>query len=198
MHALLHEYDATTSTRAPSLKPVETASLRFKQPEKPVLVSTPDWTQVVLVPAADLSLKQRLFEATAQAKIWTSKVAMHLDPVARARFFKQIDRLHDADQWIGNDASLNLGSYKSFIRAVLKYKINSRPSLALMPNGNLMALWQQASDRMTIEFRPDDRARWLVTRNIAGAIERAAGETSLDRLNAVLAPYDGDKWFHGG
>src|SRR5690349_7172186 len=45
------------------------------------------------IAASERSLGERLFDATAEPKIWTSRVAMHLDLPSRDRFFKQLDRL---------------------------------------------------------------------------------------------------------
>ncbi|HMI18790.1 MAG TPA: hypothetical protein VK533_04530 [Sphingomonas sp.] len=144
------------------------------------------------------SVQQRLFEATAQAKIWTSKIAMHLDRAVRDRFFAQLDRLHDLEEWYESDAPLALESYKAFVRAILYVGIDSAPALALMPSGNLLAMWEAGSDRLSVEFLPGDRVKWVLSRKIDGGVERAAGETAITRLEAVLAPYDANKWFHGG
>ena len=200
MHVLLSDYMTGSARPAPKRAlGLPTFGGREEQAQRrPATGSTRDSRHTVVMPTSAPSLPERLFDATAQAKIWTSRVAMHLGPEARARFFKQLDRLHDIDEWTGQDSTLQLGSYQSFIRAVVYLKIDSRPCLALMPSGNLLALWEDAGDKLTIEFRPGDRARWLVSRMLEGQIERAAGESSLTRLRAVLAPYDANKWFHGG
>jgi hypothetical protein len=150
-----------------------------------------------LGPAEKPALAERLFNATAAAKIWTSRVVMHLDRAARDRFFRQLDRLHDEEEWIGDDLPVNLESYKSFIRAFVRMGIDRGPSLALMPSGNLLAVWQHDSDRLTIEFLPGNRAKWLLSRMFKGEIERAAGETLISRIGAVLAPYGPDGWLIG-
>lgn len=153
--------------------------------------------QTLSAPFQGKSLQETLFEATAAAKIWTSRVAMHLNPEARARFFRQLDLIHDHEEWHGNDPALKLESYKTFIRAVLYMNIDSKPGLALMPNGYLLATWQRGTDRLSIEFLPADRGRYVVSRQIDGHPERAAGETTLSRLRAVLAPFDAEHWFSG-
>ena len=49
------------------------------------------------------TLEDRLFDATANVKILTSQVAMHLDPEWRERLFKQLDSLHDPEEWEAED-----------------------------------------------------------------------------------------------
>lgn len=143
-------------------------------------------------------VKERaLFNATASAKVWTSQVAMHLDRSARDRFFRQIDALHDADEWIGDESPISLESYKTFIRSVVYHKVNSKPGLSLMPNGNVLASWKQGSDKLTIEFIPGNITRWMIHGFVDGQLERAAGITQLERLRAVLQPYNAERWFDG-
>lgn len=148
-------------------------------------------------PAHEPTLGERLFDATAAAKIWTSRVAMHLDRTARDRFFTQLDRLHDEEEWVGRDLPVNLESYKSLIRAFVSLGIKKGPSLALMPGGNLLAMWRAGDAMLTVEFLPGDRAKWLLSRPLGEEVERAAGETSLRRIRDVLAPYDADRWLVG-
>lgn len=143
------------------------------------------------------STKQKLFDATVNAKVWTSRVAMHLDRQTRDRFFSQLDRLHALEDWYGDDEPLKLGSYKTFVRAILLFNANSKPALALMPNGNLMALWENDGEKLTIEFKENDVARWLVSRPDGDFTERAAGQTKLKNLVSRLEPYNADSWFRG-
>jgi len=173
------------------------SAIAFPQADFTIRSETSQPSRSVTVPVAEPTLGEQLFDATAQAKIWTSKVAMHLDPTTRKRFFSQLDRLHDEDEWVGADLPVNLGSYKGLIRTVVKFGIDNGPSLALMPSGNLLAMWEVDSNRLSIEFIPNDRARWVLSRKLGEYIERAAGETAIERLKAVLEPYDADGWFVG-
>ncbi|THD38304.1 MAG: hypothetical protein E7773_00690 [Sphingomonas sp.] len=144
------------------------------------------------------SVGEHLFDALAEAKIWTSKVAMHLDLATRDRLFRQLDVLHEAEEWPATDQPITLDSYKSLVRAILYHKINSRPGLSLMPEGNIIAVWNDGDDRLTIEFLPANRARWLVVNATPKGAERTAGTTPLERLRDVLAPYGAERWFDGG
>jgi hypothetical protein len=150
---------------------------------------------VVTLPATKMSLEERLFRATADAKVWTSRVAMHLDRESRDRFFRQIDSLHDPDEWSGEDSPVNIESYKGFIRAILFLKIDAKPALSLMPNGNLLASWYDDKGKISIEFMPGGRIRWFAKSVTGGETERATGTASLTRMRDVLLPYDGDRWF---
>lgn len=148
------------------------------------------------MPFAD-TLENRLFSATAAVKVWTARVAMHLDREKRDRLFRQIDVLHSSDEWFDEDHPVNLESYKSLVRSILYQRINSRPALSLMPSGNVMAVWEEKADRLTIEFLPGNRARWTLRWQIDGQTERGGGTTSIERLRAVLAPYCASRWFDG-
>ena len=144
------------------------------------------------------SLEELLANAVAEAKRWTSEVAMRLSPDTRRIIFRQLDRLHDADEWFEGDRPINLASYKSFVRAILSKDISGRPAFALSSAGILSAIWLNAGARLIIEFFPDDRVRYLVTRPLGEEVERVAGETRASRLTEVLHPFDGGAWFNGG
>ena len=148
-------------------------------------------------PVGQRPVGEQLFVALAEAKVWTSKIAMHLDVDTRDRLFRQLDILHEADEWAEGDKPVCLASYKSLVRAMLFHKVNCRPSLSLMPSGNLLALWDRDGDRLTVEFLPDDRTRWFVQQATSKGPERAAGTSPLERLRQVLMPYNADRWFDG-
>lgn len=148
-------------------------------------------------PLHQRTVDEQLFAALADAKIWTSKIAMHLDPATRDRLFRQLDILHEADEWSEGDSPLSLPSYKSLVRAMLVHRVNRRPSLSLMPGGNILALWSDGADRLSIEFLPENRARWFVQHVSTSGAERATGTTAIERLRDVLHPYDAERWFDG-
>ncbi|HEY6813945.1 MAG TPA: hypothetical protein VI168_00265 [Croceibacterium sp.] len=143
------------------------------------------------------SIAEVLFQTRAEAKIWTSQLAMRLPRPVRERLFRQIDRLHDVDEWMEGDVPLVLESYQSFVRTIVAYDVTAAASLALSARGNLYAMWGNA-DRLTIEFLPGNRLRWLVVLVGEEGVERAAGETTIARLREVLGPYQADKWLSGG
>lgn len=137
--------------------------------------------------ATPISLAERVFHALAEAKIWTSRVAMRLDLAARDRCFRQLDLLHDCDEWFGDDQPLLLVSYKSFVRFMISEGGQSRPSLALNPDGHLLAVWEASGNRLTIEFKENDRLQWVVS---CADGDRTAGITSLASIMSRLTPYN--------
>ncbi|MFK4004136.1 hypothetical protein [Qipengyuania sp. NPDC077563] len=154
-----------------------------------------------IVPAAvetRQSVEETLFVASADAKIWMSKVAMKLDMGVRERLFRQLDMLHDAEEWMDDGKPIRLESFQSLVRSILVHRIRSNPALALMPNGNVLALWNSEFARLSVEFLPCDKVRWAVHSKSEVNEERAAGMTSLIRLREVLTPYSGGAWFDGG
>ena len=120
---------------------------------------------------------------------------MHLDRAARDRYFNQLDVLHDASEWFGDDKPMSLESYKGFIRFMLMLGGQSKPALALSPRGTLLAVWNTQNARLTIEFITGNRVRWLVGQLEGNEMERTAGDAGLERLLTLLAPYGPEKWF---
>ncbi len=151
-----------------------------------------------IAPVSPPSLEERVFKALADAKIWTSKVAMHMSLGDRDRYFRQLDLLHDTREWLGDESPLLLDSYKDFIRFMLLAGSDAKPALGLAPSGNLLAAWQNAGDRLTVEFIGGGRATWAVSRREGLDFERVAGTTALGRIQANIAPYNPDGWLKNG
>ena len=143
------------------------------------------------------STAEKLFSATAGAKIWASCVAMRLNRDVRDRLFRQLDNLHDADEWFEGDAPVDLASFKCFVRAILLGVISGKPGLSLTPQGNLIAIWSDESGKLAIEFQPGDAIRYLWTQKIDGDVERATGISTIRRLPVVLSPLELKNWFSG-
>ena len=154
-------------------------------------------TTVVQQITKSKSTSDLLFEATANAKQWTSQVAMRLKPEAKKMFFRQLDRLHNEDEWFEGDKPIDLESYKAFVRAYISTGIGGKPALALTQRGHLVAIWQNGSNKLTIEFFPRDKARYLVSQVVEGETERFVGDTSISRLPQVLSPFESARWFNG-
>jgi len=140
------------------------------------------------------SLHERLFDALAEVKIMTSKVAMHLDKQWRQKLFAQLDSLHDPDEWEEGEEPLQQESFATFLKAMLAINPERRPGLGLSSLGHLIAAWTTGSDRLTIEFLPGDRTRWVLARAVSGETDRFAGDTPVSRLVEGLAPYRPDYW----
>lgn len=148
-----------------------------------------------LFAAAEKSLEERLFDATASVKILTAQVAMHLDREWRNKLFAQLDSLHDLEEWDPDDKPIQTGSFATFLKAMVQIKPQRRPGLGLSHNGYLVAAWTVGKDRLTIEFLQNDRVRWVLARYTGDDVERFAGQTSVSRLIDGLAPYNPDAWF---
>lgn len=142
--------------------------------------------------ATPISLSERIFHALAEAKILTSRVAMRLDLASRDRIFHQLDLLHDCDEWFGDDQPLLLASYKSFVRFMISKGGQSRPSLALNPDGHLLAVWEADGNRLTIEFQENDKLQWVIS---CADGDRTAGITWLTSIMSHLAPYNPEALF---
>jgi hypothetical protein len=144
---------------------------------------------------AGQSLEERLFDATANVKILTSQIAMHLDRDWRNRLFRQLDSLHDPKEWEREDEPIQQASFATFLKAIVSIKPARRPGLGLSHTGNLIAAWTVSSERLTIEFLQNDRVRWVIGRLRDNEPEQIAGHTHVSRLNDSLEPYEPSTWF---
>jgi hypothetical protein len=141
------------------------------------------------------SLHNKMFHALATVKIMTSQVAMHINAEVRERLFKQLDSLHAVEDWEDGDTPIQELSFKTFLKVILTINPERRPGLGLSGGGNLIAAWTTGQDRLTIEFFPHDRVRWILSRHNDGDLERYAGESSAMRLVDGLAAYNPNHWF---
>jgi len=139
-------------------------------------------------------VSESLFDATARAKILTSKVAMHLDRVWREKLFMQIDSLHDIDQWDEEDRPVTEQSFATFLKAICLVKPLRRPGLGLSRTGNLIASWSIGRDDLIIEFFPWDRIRWVLSKWNGDQADRLAGSQSVSGLVGEMGPPDLRKW----
>lgn len=160
--------------------------LRYREPQA---------QPIKALPKVAPSLAERIFDALVQAKVWTSRLAMHLPVTDRDRFYRQLDLLHDCDEWFGDESPVLLESYKSFIRFMLAYGGSSKPSLGLTPSGNLVAIWIADRDRLTVEFLSADRVDWVLSYHANEVAERVAGNTTSLRLMSNIQPYEPERWF---
>ncbi|MES0179708.1 hypothetical protein NKJ86_14065 [Mesorhizobium sp. M0025] len=143
----------------------------------------------------DSHLNTLLENAKAIFKVTTNTVAMHLlSSDWRARLFKQVDSLLDAEEWDEEDKPVVSGSSLTFIRMVIFLKAR-RPGLGATSDGNLVASWTTGNNRLTIVCKPDDTVRWVISAQTDVGCETAAGQTTILRLPDVLQPYNPAQWF---
>ncbi len=147
------------------------------------------------VEAADKPLPEKLYDALARVKLLTAEVAMHLDTEWRSRIFEQLDDLLDAEDWHEDDDPIAASSFETFLRMIIFHNPSRRPGFGVSNRGYLIAAWTSGSDRLTTECRPNDTVRWVLSCEVDGETERAAGETAVRRLMEVLAPYSPPRWF---
>ena len=144
---------------------------------------------------ADKPLPEKLYDTLARVKLLTAQVAMHLDTEWRSRIFEQLDDLLDAEDWHEEDDPIKVSSFETFLRMIIFHNPSRRPGFGVSNRGYLIAAWTSGSDRLTIEYLPNDTVRWVLSCEVDGEAERAAGETSVRRLMEVLAPYSPPRWF---
>lgn len=142
------------------------------------------------------TIEEQLFDATASVKTLTSQVAMYLEREWRDRLFQQLDSLHDPDEWEADDTPIQQASFSTFLKAICQIKPTVRPGLGLTNGGNLIAAWTVGKNRLTIEFMPNDRVRWVVSRFPDGELEQFAGQTQVSRLFSGLKPYSPEEWLY--
>ena len=140
------------------------------------------------------TLEERLFDATAGVKMMTAQIAMHLDREWRDRLFKQLDSLHDPEEWEPEDEPIQQASFATFLKGIFRLMPAVRPGLGLSHNGFLLAAWTAGKNRLTIEFMPNDQIRWVISRYPDGELEQVAGQTVVSRLVDALSPYAPGEW----
>jgi hypothetical protein len=142
------------------------------------------------------TLEERLFDATANVKILTSQVAMHLDREWRERLFQQLDSLHDPEEWDAEDKPIQQSSFATFLKAIFQIRPTVRPGLGLSHGGLLVAAWTSGKNRLTIEFLPNDRVRWVISRYPEGEFEQFAGQIPVSSLLDSLSKYSPAEWLN--
>ena len=148
-----------------------------------------------LWPSSGKTLTEILFDTRSSLKIKTAEVAMHLHAGWRELLFRQLDNLHDVEEWDVRDRPTEIGSFVTFLRLILHIRPDKKPGIGLTSSGHLIAGWAHQRDRLTIECLPNDQVRWVLVRWDGDDRESAAGSTSLLRLAAALEPYKPSSWF---
>jgi len=150
--------------------------------------------------AVRTTMEERLFQSSANFKILTSMVAMHLPVEWREKMFQQIDTLLDAEQWESDDAPPTVFSARTFLRLILALNSSVRPGLGASHDGNLIAAWTKGKNRLTVECLGGDRLKWSVVREAPDreSVDRIVGATGLGRFVSQLAPYRPEIWFTSG
>ncbi|MHB1513938.1 MAG: hypothetical protein ACYCTF_12235 [Acidiferrobacter sp.] len=150
--------------------------------------------QVLQAATVEAGVEEKLFDATASIKVLISQVAMHMDASWRDGLFRQLDSLHDPQEWDIEDIPIQKGSFGTFLKAMLNLAPTVKPGLGASYRGYVVAAWTRDQDRLTVEFYPSDRVRWVISNLTEYGIERFAGEVPVSRLAETLQPYEPKRW----
>ena len=158
-------------------------------------VKTP-FDRPLLGDSNETTLEEELFDIRSEYKVRISEVAMHLNDNWRSGLFTQLDKLLDHEEWDEEDKIPTNSSFQTFLRTLLEIGPVRRPGLGASHRGNLIAAWTTGcGNRLTIECLNNDSLRWVVVVQDDGDRESAAGETTVKRIESVLAPYSPEQWF---
>jgi hypothetical protein len=159
--------------------------------------STPSPTSLEPESIPEKNLAERVFDELAAAKVLTAAVAMHLDRARRDKLFRQLDSLHDLAEWEEEDEPLQRSSFGTFLKAMLTINPQRQPGLGLSQVGHLIGAWTIDRDRLTIEFLPNDRVKWVLAlyKEDDDEPRRFAGQTPVYELAESLAPHRPEHWF---
>lgn len=144
-----------------------------------------------------ITLDEQLFDARAAVKILLSGVSMHFSKALREKLFRQIDLLHDPDDWEEGDDPIQLQSFNTFLRWFFLNEPQQLPNFGLSAAGHFIASWltNHNKDRLILEFLSNDRIKWFVTKYYNEDGDHSSGSTKLSRIVAILAPHHIDDWF---
>lgn len=117
-----------------------------------------------------------------------SLVSMYLDRNLREKITRQLRNLFNVDEWDEDDVPVNVGSFRSFVRALILIEPLQRPMLALNQQGGVIAMWGENDSRFVLDFFPRDRLRWFAVspnedENVA---DKSVGETSIEKLGGII------------
>lgn len=146
-------------------------------------------------PKAQMSIEERLFDAKAEAKMFTSRVAMRIQEIWKKQLYRQLDSVLDVEEWTDGDEPLAIGSYQTFLRLMFVIRPTVRPGLGLTSEGQLMATWQAGEARLTIYCFAGDALRYVLSHIVDHKRETHAGDASIERILAVIAPFQPEQWF---
>ncbi len=137
------------------------------------------------------SPEQRLFDRLVDLKVKTSSLAMHLENVWRTGLFNELDQLLDVDEWDLSDTLPSVESFVTFLRTTIFLGKIRRPGLGATCEGHILAGWITGKDRLTVEYRPNDQLRWVLTAD--GSTK--SGSCAAPNLKMHLAAFQPNRWF---
>ena len=125
-------------------------------------------------------------------------VSMYFDPSWRRELIEKFERFHDAEDWEGDREFPSERSFATFLRTIIYLHPTKRPGLGLSAQGHFLASWRRGSDRIVIEFLPNDELKWVLSQTVEGDRESGAGINQIHRLPDLIAGYQPDRFFNDG
>lgn len=143
------------------------------------------------------TLSESLFDATGNVKILFSQVSMHFDNELREKLFRQIDLIHDVDDWEDGENPIKVESFRTFLRWFYNFKPSKLPNFGLSSRGNFIASWmgKNSQESLVLEFMQKDRIKWFKTKYFDGEVDHSIGSTRLSRISEELDTHDTKYWF---
>lgn len=132
------------------------------------------------------SVEDELMTRMGAAQQELSLVSMHLDAEFRRGTLRQLNQLLNPATWDEDDSYLDLGSFRSFARAMAALRPSVRPMLGLSERGHLLAMWGHGSARLSFEHLANDQLRWSIFSENAEGSDVAAGITSVGRVAQII------------
>jgi hypothetical protein len=145
------------------------------------------------------TIQNQLCGKLAAMKQTLTAVSMYFDPLWRSELIERLDRIHDAGDWEGDDRELpSERSFATFLRTIIYLHPTKRPGIGLSAQGHFLASWRRGTDRIVIEFLPNDELKWVLSQTIDGDRESGAGINQIHRLPDLIAGYEPDRFFNNG
>lgn len=140
---------------------------------------------------------QLRFKLTAMKQLLTP-VSMYFDQSWRRELIEKLDRFHDVEDWEDDRQFPSERSFATFLRTIIYLHPTKRPGIGLSAQGHFLASWRRESDRIVIEFLPNDELKWVLSQTVDGDRESGAGINQIHRLPDLIAGYKPDRFFNDG
>lgn len=143
------------------------------------------------------TLNEQLFDARANVKILLSNVSMYFSEALREKLFRQIDLLHDFEDWEEGDTPVQTQSFCTFIRWFFMTQPQQLPNFGLSSAGHFISSWlaNDNKDSLILEFMSNDQIKWFVTKSYEEGPDQSSGLTKIFRIADILSPYHVDNWY---
>jgi hypothetical protein len=144
------------------------------------------------------SIETQLRSKLVAMKQVLSPVSMYFDPSWRKELIEKLDRFHEPEDWDDDRQFPSESSFATFLRTIIYLHPTKRPGIGLSAQGHFLASWRRGSDRIVIEFLPNDELKWVLSQTVDGDRESGAGVNQIHRLSDLIAGYEPDRFFNDG